>query len=312
LLGIGLAALLEALDSRLRTSESIVDRLGLPLLARIPEPPRKLDRNQLVMIEDPNGPEAEAIRILMTNLELAHLEQPAHSVMFTSAVEKEGKSTTVANLAVALARAGRRVVLVDLDFRNPSLHRFFGLASTPGLTDVVLGRNALKDVINRVDIGSPRSLESLAPMSNGGPTARWASVARREATPMWAGAEPSHLKEGQLEVLSAGTAAANPGELVAQLPIAPILEFLKGKSDFVLVDGPPLLQVGDAITLSSAVDALIVVSRINVVRAPMLDDLNRVLRACPAKKLGLVVAGAELETGYGYLGYPRHRLKAVV
>jgi polysaccharide biosynthesis transport protein len=311
-LGIGLAALLEALDSRLRSSETIVDRLGLPLLARIPEPPRRLKKkDRLVMLDDPNGPEAEAFRILMTNLELAHLEEPAHAVMFTSAVEKEGKSTTVANLAVALARAGRRIVLVDLDFRNPSLHRFFGLASTPGLTDVALGRVPLKDAIARVDIGS-RSLDSLAPVesrSNGG---RWGSGGQRNATPMWTGAEATHLKDGKLEVLLAGTHSANPGELIAQLPIGPILDHVKGQADFVLVDGPPLLQVGDAITLSSVVDALIVVARINVVRAPMLDDLNRVLRACPASKLGLVVAGAELETGYGYFSYPRKRLKAVV
>jgi Mrp family chromosome partitioning ATPase/capsular polysaccharide biosynthesis protein len=303
-LGLGLAALLEALDSRVRSSEAIVERLGLRLLGRVPRPPRFRGKDKPAMLVDPTGPEAEAFWVLRTNMELANVDEGAHTIMVTSAAEKEGKSTTAANLAIALARAGRRVVLVDLDFRNPSLHRFFGLASTPGITDMVLRGVALDRAITRVDVGSGSFFADDAPSESRG---RWGTP---EATAAETGR--GQLGQGKLEVLPAGTSPINPGQLVAQLPIGPILQVLKERSSIVLIDGPPLLRVGDAMALSSAVDALLVVARLNVVRAPMLDDLSRMLRTCPAAKLGLVIAGAEIDPSYGYLSYPRNRREAVV
>ena len=128
LFGVGLAFLWETLDTRVRSAEEIAERLGLPLLARIPAPPRRLrNENRLVMLADPAGIHAEAFRMLRTNLEFANLERGARTIMVTSAVETEGKSTTIANLAVALARAGKRVALVDLDLRRPFLARLFAL-----------------------------------------------------------------------------------------------------------------------------------------------------------------------------------------
>jgi succinoglycan biosynthesis transport protein ExoP len=287
-LGLGFAVLLEALDSRVRSAETITDKLRLLLLARIPQPRRRFrGKKQLVVLSDPNGPEAEAFRILRTNLELANIQHGAHTIMITSAVEKEGKSTTIANLALALAGAGRRVVLVDLDLRNASQHSFFNLPLGPGLTDVAVRHVPLSEAIRQVDVRPTHSYL----IDN---------EVRRLAS-----------SEGRLEVLSAGTLPLNPGEFIAQLPIVTVLEELKERGSIVLIDGPPLLRVGDAIALSSAVDALLVVARIDVVRMSMLEDLGRILRACPAAKLGLVIAGAELETGYQYLSYPRHRQKTV-
>lgn len=285
LLGLGLAALLEALDTRVRAPGAIAGRLDLRLLGRIPLPPPGLRRgNNLVTLQDPNGPDAEAFRILRTNLEMATMENDARTIMVTSAVEAEGKSTTVANLAVALARAGRHVVLVDLDLRRGSLHRFFGLPEGPGLTDVVLCTAQLGEVLTRVEISSPRSR----------------------------GAWELRGSEGELEILRAGARSPSPGEFIAQQPLGPVLDYLKGHCDIVLIDGPPLLHVGDAVTLSSAVDALIVVARANVVRAAMLDDLDRILRASPASVLGLVVTGAEPNAGYGYFEYQRNHQTAAI
>src|ERR671933_1075164 len=95
------------------------------------------------MLADPNSIHAEAFRVLRTNLDFFNLEHGARTIMVTSALEEEGKSTTVANLAVALSRAGQRVVLVDLDLRRPTLDRYFEFGGGPGLTDVVLGRAKL-------------------------------------------------------------------------------------------------------------------------------------------------------------------------
>jgi Mrp family chromosome partitioning ATPase len=81
-----------------------------------------------------------------------------------------------------------------------------------------------------------------------------------------------------------------------------ILEHLRGHSDIVLIDAPPLFHVGDGLVLSSKVDAVMVVTRMDVLRRPMLVELKRLLDTMPAHKLGFIVAGAETEEGYGY-GY---------
>jgi capsular exopolysaccharide synthesis family protein len=143
-LGLALAFLLEALDTRVRSTRELERRLGLPLLARVPEPPRWASRSRrLVMVADPAGVDAEAFRVLRTNLDFFNMEHGARTIMVTSAVEQEGKSTTVANLAVALSRAGQRVILVDLDLRRPTLDGFFQFEGRPGLTDIALGRARL-------------------------------------------------------------------------------------------------------------------------------------------------------------------------
>ena len=153
--GIGLMFTVEALDTRVRSGTEIVERLRLPLLARISAPPRKLaGTDELVMLAQPTGKHGESFRMLSTNLDFATLSGNAKTILVTSAVSKEGKSTTAANLAVVLARSGRRVALVDLDLRRPYLNRFFRLPGTPGITDVALGRVALETAMTPVDLGT--------------------------------------------------------------------------------------------------------------------------------------------------------------
>ena len=277
LLGIGLAFLREALDTRVRSASEVGNVLGLPLLVRLPEPPRRLrDKNRLVMLEDPRGVQAEAFRMLRTNLEFANLERGAELIVITSALEREGKSTTVANLGVALARSGRRVVVVDLDLRRPMLARFFGLEDHSGLTDVALGHVTLDAARARVALGESREQ-------------RFGNGAGRI--------------DGVLEVLTAGPTPPDPGEFSSSHVLGEILARLRDEADVVLIDTPPLLHVGDAMALSAHVDALIVVTRLSLVRRPTITELKRVLEAAPVSKLGFVLTGAELEEGYGYADY---------
>jgi succinoglycan biosynthesis transport protein ExoP len=103
-------------------------------------------------------------------------------------------------------------------------------------------------------------------------------------------------------VLASGSRPPDPGEFVASKALSTILEEVATGSDLVLIDAPPLLHLGDAIALSAKVDALLVVVRLKVAKRPMLGELRRVLESCAAAPLGFVLAGAELEEGYGYAG----------
>jgi len=283
ILGIGLVFLWEALDTRVRSADDISRRLGLPLLARIPAPPRKLrNANKLVMREEPHGIQAEAFRMLRTNLEFSRFERNARTIMVTSAVEQEGKSTTVANLAVALARAGQRVVLVDLDLRRPFVDRLFHLDYEWGVTQVVLGHATLDQALTTMSVEAPRRGRS----ARGGP----------------AGENGGGRGHGALHVLPSGPVPPDPGEFVATKGLHTLLDRLREQADVVLVDAPPMLHVGDALVLSGVVDAVIVVTRANVVRRQMLDEVRRLLDTVPAQKLGFVLTGAESEEGYGYGG----------
>ena len=91
----------------------------------------------LITITDPRSPVAEAYRRLRTNLEFASLDSSLRTLLVTSAGPDEGKSTTLSNLVVSIAQAGRRVILVDGDLRHPRLHELFGLDNRQGLTTVV-------------------------------------------------------------------------------------------------------------------------------------------------------------------------------
>jgi len=148
ILGIVLAFIVEALDTRIRSTDAIVRQLNLPLLARIPSPPGRLaNHDRIAMLEERHGPHAEAFRVLRTNLEFFNLDLQARTILVTSPMSNEGKSTTAANLAVAFARAGRHVLLVDLDLRRPTIDRFFDLRGMPGVVDVLDGDVSLDDVI---------------------------------------------------------------------------------------------------------------------------------------------------------------------
>ena len=230
------------------------------------------------MLAAPAGIHAEAFRMLRTNLEFANLGRGARTIMVTSAVEREGKSATAANLAVAFARAGKRAVLVDLDLRRPFLAPLFGLVPDRfGITDVALGHIELADATWSVGVTNGRAIRT---HTNGhGPV------------------------EGVLHFLPAGSAPPDAGEFVGTKVLADILDQLAERADVVIIDAPPLLHVGDAMILSARVDALFLVTRLNVVRRPMLAEVRRVLSTSPAARLGFVLTGSGSEETYGYGGY---------
>jgi polysaccharide biosynthesis transport protein len=276
-LGIVLAFLWDMVDTRVRSDDEIASTLHLPLLGRLPPPPRRLRaKDQLVMAADPGSAQAEAFRLLRTNLAFVNLDVGAKTIMFTSAEPGEGKSTTAANLALALAKEGRRVIVVDLDVRRPFLARFFDLENRVGLTDAALGLVPLASAVARVPAGDTR--------------------------------HPSGSEDGQhvLGVLPLGAQPPNPAEFVGNRAVATLLQNLREMADIVVIDAPPLLHVGDAMILSGRVDAIIAVTRIGTLRRPALRELNRALQLAPAAKLGFVVTGSDAEMTSSYYG--RYRI----
>jgi tyrosine-protein kinase len=271
--GVALAFLADAVNTRVRNAEEVQERLGLPLLARVRESPRELDgRRELTMLAHPRGPDAEAFRILATNLDLANVTHPTSKILTTSALRGDGKSMAVANLAVAFARGGRRIVLVDLDLRSPSIDRLFLLPpDQPGLTHVALGRITLEDALVRIPIID--SNHEVADIGANG--------------------------AGILEVLPSGSPPPNPAEFIASAhSLNEIIWTLETEFDLVLIDAPPLLEASDAITLSTMVDGILIVTRIGRTPRPVLNELRRVLDSAPVRKLGFVATGAKGANGY--------------
>jgi Mrp family chromosome partitioning ATPase/capsular polysaccharide biosynthesis protein len=290
-LGIGLAFLRESLDTRVRSAETIGYRLELPLLARLPEPPRKLRvDDRLAMLSEPTGVQAEAFRMLRTNLEFAALGKGVQTVMITSAVEKEGKSTTIANLAIAIARAGQRVILVDLDLRRPFVDRFFDLREHAGITQVAIGHVALDEALSHVPLSA--SVFSASEL-----TTVVTTNGQVKITPNGNG--NGRGTSGSLHVLTSGPIPPDPGEFVGTARLTEILEQLRDRADLVLIDAPPLFHVGDALSLSAKVDGVIVVTRMEAMRRPMVAELKRLLDTMPATKLGFVATGAEADEDHG-------------
>jgi capsular exopolysaccharide synthesis family protein len=150
-LGIALAFLRDQLDDSLRTKADVERAVkDLPTLALVPEYGglRLGDRSAtLTTIESPMSAAAEAYRGLRTSIQYASLDKPLKTIQITSASASEGKSTTVANLAVAFAQAGVRVVVVGADLRKPAVHRMLQVQGGIGLTSVVIGQLTLSEAI---------------------------------------------------------------------------------------------------------------------------------------------------------------------
>lgn len=153
ILGVAIAFLVEYADDSVKDKEQL-ERVspGLPVLGLIPALPAWKDREQahVVSVTEPDSPAAEAYRTLRTAVQFLGVERPARTIQVTSADAGEGKTTTIANLAIALARTGQEVVAICCDLRRPRLHEFFGLTNETGLTSVLMGECAINAAIQPV------------------------------------------------------------------------------------------------------------------------------------------------------------------
>ena len=169
-IGVGIAFFLEFLDDTVKTGDDL-ERIGLTVLGTIPlvytdqiirrlkKEGRQFTDADLHRVEakmitrfSPKSPVSEAYRSLRTNIQFADIDHPKRVLMITSTMSKEGKSTTAVNLAITLTQTGSRVLLVDSDLRRPTLHNFFAMDKTYGLTNVIIGSLPFEDVIKHTEV----------------------------------------------------------------------------------------------------------------------------------------------------------------
>ena len=151
--GMGLAFLFDYLDDSIKSKEDLHRVVhGVPVLGLIPLVAAWKDKEQtqLVSLNEPSSPAAEAYRSLRTSVQFLGLDRPLQIIEVTSASPGEGKTTTLANLGVALARAGQQVIVVCCDLRKPRLHEFFGLSNAVGFTSVLVGDAGLSSALQKV------------------------------------------------------------------------------------------------------------------------------------------------------------------
>ncbi|MEJ2637618.1 MAG: polysaccharide biosynthesis tyrosine autokinase [Calditrichia bacterium] len=178
--GIGLTFLLEYFDDSIKDPEEL-ERMGFPILATIPEisgeeVAKKIqsqngNKDELIQAAqiatklithfDPKSPISEAYRILRTNIQFKNQKNKNIVVLITSSAPKEGKSTTVANLAITMAQLGSRTVLVDADLRRPVVHSIFNLKKEVGLTNYLVGKTEIGDIVK------PTFIENLSVITSG-------------------------------------------------------------------------------------------------------------------------------------------------
>ncbi len=285
LLGIALAFLLEALDTGVRTDAEISRTLRQPILARVPRISRRLlDESALVTLTEPDGPPAEAFRRLRTNLSFVNVDGQMRSVLVTSCLQGEGKSVTVANLAVTLALGGKRVIVVDADLRRPRMHSYFGLANRHGVSTVVTSQSELLESLQPVKLSASASGNGSGPLE-------------------WTQASGSMSR---LYVLTSGPQTPNPGEIVSSAPLGSVIASLTDNADIVLVDSPAMLPVGDTAALADKVDGLLFLVEPDVVGRRQLAQAQEQLDKLPCRLLGVIVARRKTDADK-YAGHYYHR-----
>ena len=233
---------------------------GLPALGAVP-PPR---RSQGGAPEMPAGEaDDEAYDGLRAALEFRLPAGSQHVLLVTSALPGEGKSTVTAGLGRALAQAGHRTLLVSANLRRPTLDELFGCSGAPGLANVL---NAFHQ---NGQIGAGTLIE-------------------RAVRPV-----PEAFGPEELQVLPSGTASASPVRLLSTGALVTFFDQL-GRSDYdyVLVDGPPLLDLIDGQLLAQWVDGMLVVSRLDRLTPQAAVELHELLEQVDAKALGMVMVGS--------------------
>ena len=231
LLGTGTAYIRDRTDDRVRDREDLEQCLGTSVLAVVPRT-RNANQAARIFTDEPGSPSAEAYRYLRTHVEPLLQAGPAGGkvLLVTGAQRQEGRSSVAANLASSLAKAGRRVILVDADLRHPFLGDVFGADRRAGLTDLLAGRATLADVA--VSTPSVR-----------------------------AGSGGSSPRSG-LQLITAGRDASGASDVLHSESLERVIDEMRAAADVIVVDGGPALSVSDPIAIAQQSDLVLQVANV--------------------------------------------------
>ncbi len=282
LFGMGLALFLEYLDDTIRTTEEIESLLGLPALAAIPRidslPKRKLllvgsgedgetaaanPTSELLIHNDSRSSLAEAYRQLRTSILLSTAGHAPKSLLITSSLPSEGKTTTAINTAISLAQTGAKVLIIDADMRRPRLHSIFNISNAEGLSTLLSSQLEDKNIDDAVE----------------------------------------YDEEARLHLLSSGPVPPNPAELIGSEQMANLLKKLQNKFTHVVVDSPPIASFTDGVLIASMVDGVILVVNSGKSSRQVVRRSRQLLMDIGAKIFGVVLNNVNLRSSDNYYYY---------
>ena len=268
-LGIGIASLRKLLDNTVKNED---DLLGTPLLAAIGFD-EIADEKPLVTQIGRYAARTEAFRTLRTNLQFLNPDAHPQVIVMTSALPNEGKTTSSINLALSLAQAGAKVILVEADLRRPKVPLYLEMSSmSEGLSDLISGPKKL----------TPQGIKAmLHPYESTG-----------------------------LKVLLSGMIPPNPSELLSSKKFEELIDMLRKQFEYVIIDCPPLLPVTDAAIVSAKADGCVLIVHAGATKKPHFIGSRDAIKAVGSNILGVIInkipeSSLEYEYGYRY-GYPRY------
>lgn len=268
LIGVGGAFLLEYLNTSIKTSKEIEELTEIPVLANVPLVKNKHPID-IPIINEPHSDIAEAYRILRTNIMFSAAARSIKSLLVTSTVPQEGKTTTCINLGITFAQLGQKVVILDCDFRRPKLHSYFKALvqdNHNGLSDILINRIIIKDALIR----SPFEY---------------------------------------LYFITSGTIPSNPAELLGSSRMSEVIDELKNNFEFILVDAPPALGIADARVLGKICDGILVVVMTGKTERDAILEIKEELERAGEKIIGFVLNGVDTTHRYHryrYYHYYKH------
>jgi capsular exopolysaccharide synthesis family protein len=265
LLGTAIAFGRYALDKRIRNEQDAQRDLGLPLVGHIHSEAFGAPNGSELDGRSFGDDELEAFRILRTNVSYLAGEDGPGVAAVTSPLAGEGKSTVAAGYAYASALAGTRAILVECDFRRPSLAERFGLDPSPGLYDHLSGKAKPADVLRSIQVeGQPGSA---------------------------------------LPVIPAGIGAAQPAEMIASSDFQRFIRQISKAYDLVVIDCAPLLPVADALQILPLADVVLLCVRIGQTTHDQATAAKQAIRRLPERPTGLVATGIGRDDDEDYYSY---------
>ncbi len=271
--GLFLAILLEQVDTRVRSEEELAQLVEWPVLATVWRPDAAKDKK--ASQEDLINPKAhsaniESYRILRTNLGFALLDKPLHTIMVTSAVPEEGKTTTATNLAIFMAKAGKKTLLIDADLRRPSVGK--------------------KLHITQDRMGLSNAILACAKSQSAATGSLWKSSTPFPAADIALNSYMHPVGFPNLQVMPAGPLPPNPPELLDSKAMESLqMTLANSGAEVIIFDAPPMLGLSDASILAPKVDGILLVVDIERANKKQIEHMKTLLAQSGGKVLGCVV-----------------------